>query len=178
MQVKFLFLLRALARFSLKEFWGFPNQQFSDKNVGTHGSCVRVNNWKSGSTFGRTGRASLHFGGSVSDLQLAGSVRMAGVLAVKAFLRASGPFGSFRPVKRTDAPLWKHVQPCPVAGRRIFSNFRFLTRGWGPDVIICGFCCKFVVRMVGKGLENSTDYYGKYRQQYNSQYFRGGGCGP
>ena len=79
-QVKFLFLLRALARFSLKEFWGFPNQQFSDKNVGTHGSCVRVNNWKSGSTFGRTGRASLHSGGSVSELQLAAPVRMAGAL--------------------------------------------------------------------------------------------------
>lgn len=31
-------------------------------------------------------------------------------------------------------------------------------------MLICGFCCKFVVRMVGKGLENSTGYYGKYRQ--------------
>ena len=64
---------------------------------------------KSGVKFGRTSRAALHFGGSVSELQLAASVRMAGVLAVKAFLRASGPFSSFQPVKRTDAPLWKHV---------------------------------------------------------------------
>ena len=66
-QVKFLFLLRALARLSLQI-------------VGTHGSCVRVNSWKSGSTFGRTGRASLHSGGSVSELQLAAPVRMAGAL--------------------------------------------------------------------------------------------------
>ena len=38
--------------------------------VGMHGSCVRVNSRKSGITFGRTDRASLHFGSSASaDLQ-------------------------------------------------------------------------------------------------------------
>ena len=68
MQVKFLFQLRALARLSLQI-------------VGTHGSCVRVNSRKSGITFGRTGRASLHFGSSVSELQFATTVRMAGALA-------------------------------------------------------------------------------------------------
>lgn len=62
----------------------------------------------------------------------------------------------------------------PRSGTSYFQQFQIFNAGWGRDVIICGFCCKFVVRMVGKGLENSTDYYGKYRQQYNSQYFRGG----
>ena len=39
----------------------------------------------------------------------------------KAFLRASWPFGSFRPAKRTDAPLWKHVQdPCYHSGALCF----------------------------------------------------------
>ena len=39
----------------------------------------------------------------------------------KAFLRASGSFGSFRPAKRTDAPLWKHVQdPCYRSGALCF----------------------------------------------------------
>ena len=51
-QVKFLFLLRALARLSLREFWG--------------------------------SRASLHFGGSVSELQLAVPIRM--VMAIIAVL--------------------------------------------------------------------------------------------
>ena len=41
-----------------------------------------------------------------------------------AFLRAPWSFGSFRPVKRTDALLWKHVQdPCSVAGRRVLLFF-------------------------------------------------------
>ena len=92
-------------------------------------------------------RASLHFGGSVSDLQLAGSVRMAGVLAVKAFLRASGPFGSFQPVKRTDAPLWKHAQgPCFVAGRRVLLKMQRIYLIW------------FILTMINKSGGNLAHY--------------------
>ena len=39
----------------------------------------------------------------------------------KAFLSAPWSFGSFRPAKRTDAPLWKHVQdPCYHSGALCF----------------------------------------------------------
>ena len=65
------------------------------------------------------------------------SSRSATVLAVKLFSAPLGLlvlfglrkernlrprlFGSFQPVKRTDALLWMHVQdPCSVVGRRVF----------------------------------------------------------
>ena len=98
MQVKFLFQLRASARLSLQI-------------VGTHGSCVRVNSWKSGSTFGRTGRASLHSGGSVSELQLAARLFSAPLGLLVLF----GPRKERTP--RYGSMFGIHAS---VAGRRVF----------------------------------------------------------
>ena len=108
-QVKFLFLLRALARLSLQI-------------VGTHGSCVRVNSWKSGSTFGRTGRASLHSGGSVSELQLAAPVRMAGAL------RKAGEAAA--KLRRPGAAVSERSEFCRSAAARPPSPPGFSPRLW------------------------------------------------
>ena len=47
----------------------------------------------------------------------------------KAFLSAPWSFGSFRPAKRTDALLWKHVQdPCYRSGVSCFQTIRMARR--------------------------------------------------